>query len=120
MLLPSRHEPFGLAVVEAMLSKVTVVATNAGGVPEIITHGEDGLLFGPGDVSSFARHIEQLVRDPELRRRLAEAGYNTAHKKFLLSRMVDHTEAYYRESISSSHPSEEKSHLGPPARSGKV
>jgi glycosyltransferase involved in cell wall biosynthesis len=119
MLLPSRHEPFGLAVVEAMLSKVAVVATNAGGVPEIITHGEDGLLFAPGDVSSFARHIEQLVRDPELRRRLADAGYKTAQGKFLLSRMVDETEAYYREIISQSHRSEE-SHTPDLPASGKV
>jgi glycosyltransferase involved in cell wall biosynthesis len=103
MLLPSRHEPFGLAVVEAMVSNVAVIATKAGGVPEIITSGENGLLFAPGDVSSFARHIEQLIRDRQLRGRLAEAGYKTAQEKFLLSRMVDDTEDCYREIISSHH-----------------
>ncbi len=102
MVLPSRHEPFGLAVVEAMLSNVAVIATNAGGVPEIITHGKDGLLFQPGDVGTFARHLDELVRDPELRCRLAEAGHKTAQARFLLSRMVDETEAYYREIIAQS------------------
>jgi glycosyltransferase involved in cell wall biosynthesis len=99
MLLPSCREPFGLAVVEAMLSHVAVIAANAGGVPEIITHGQDGLLFEAGDVRALAANIERLVTDAELRRRLAEAGCATAHARFLVSRVLDETEAYYREII---------------------
>lgn len=99
MLLPSRGEPFGLAVVEAMLAHVAVIAARAGGVPEIITHGQDGLLFEAGDVRALAAQIERLVTDAELRRRLAEAGCATAHARFLVSRMLDETEAYYREIV---------------------
>jgi glycosyltransferase involved in cell wall biosynthesis len=99
MLLPSCREPFGLAVVEAMLSSVAVIAASAGGVPEIITHGQDGLLFKAGDVRALAAQIERLITDAELRRRLAEAGRATAHARFLVSRMLDETEAYYREII---------------------
>jgi len=99
MLLPSCREPFGLAVVEAMLSHVAVIAANAGGVPEIITHGQDGLLFEAGDVRALAAHIERLVKDAELRHRLAEAGCATAHAQFLVSRVLDETEAYYHEII---------------------
>lgn len=99
MLLPSRREGLPLAVVEAMLSNVAVIAARTAGVPEIITHGENGLLFEAGDVRSLANHIERLVTDPELRRLLAEAGCKTAHAQFLASRVLDETEAYYREII---------------------
>jgi glycosyltransferase involved in cell wall biosynthesis len=100
MLLPSRRgEGLPLAVIEAMLSNVAVIAARTAGVPEIITHGKDGLLFEAGDVRTLARHIEQLVRDAELRRCLAEAGRKTAQARFLVSRVVDETEAYYREII---------------------
>ncbi len=99
MLLPSRREGLPLAVVEAMLSNVAVIAARTAGVPEIITHGENGLLFEAGDVRALAGHIEQLVKNPELRRCLAAAGYKTAHTRFLVSRVLEETEAYYREII---------------------
>jgi len=99
MLLPSRREGLPLAVVEAMLSNVAVIAARTAGVPEIITHGENGLLFEAGDVRALAAHIERLVTDPELRHHLAEAGCKTAHAGFLVSRVLDETEAYYREII---------------------
>jgi glycosyltransferase involved in cell wall biosynthesis len=73
-----------------------VIAASAGGVPEIITHGQDGLLFPARDIPSLARLILQMVCDTNLRRQLAEAGYRTASERFLAGRMVDETEAYYR------------------------
>jgi len=99
MLLPSRREGLPLAVVEAMLSNVAVIAARTAGVPEIITHGENGLLFEAGDVRALASRIEQLVTDAELRRRLAEAGCATARERFLVSRVLDETEAYYCEIV---------------------
>jgi L-malate glycosyltransferase len=97
MVLPSHREGLPLAIVEAMLSRVAVIAANTGGVPEIITHGKDGLLFEAGDVTTLAGYIEQLVTDAERRQRLAEAGRDTALARFLISRVVDETHAYYRE-----------------------
>lgn len=99
MLLPSHREGLPLAVVEAMLSNVAVIAARTAGVPEIITHGQDGLLFEAGDVRALAADIERLVTDSQLRRRLAEAGRATAHARFLVSRVLDETEAYYREIV---------------------
>jgi glycosyltransferase involved in cell wall biosynthesis len=95
MLLPSHREALGLSIIEAMLSKISVIAARTGGVPEIITHGENGLLFQAGDIPDLARLILQMVRDTELRRQLAQAGHRTAIDRFLSSRMVDETEAYY-------------------------
>ena len=49
-LLPSEEESFGLAALEAMACEVPVIATNVGGLPEVVTHGVDGYLFAPRDV----------------------------------------------------------------------
>ncbi len=95
MLLPSHREALGLSIIEAMLSNVPVIAARTGGVPEIITHGENGLLFQAGDIPELARLILQMIRDTELRQHLAQAGHRTAVDHFLASRMVDETEAYY-------------------------
>jgi glycosyltransferase involved in cell wall biosynthesis len=84
-----------------MLSRTPVIASDAGGIPEIITHGHDGLLFPVGNVAALAGAIKLLIGDPELRRRLGDEGYSTAHRKFLLSTMVDKTEAYYSEVVQS-------------------
>jgi len=79
-----------------MLSNVPVIAAGAGGVPEIITHGKDGLLFPAGDIPALAKLIMQMVRDTNLRQQLAQAGHRTAIDRFLVSRMIDETEAYYQ------------------------
>ena len=106
MLLPSRSgEGLPLTVIEAMLSGVAVIAARTAGVPEIITDGQDGLLIDAGDIRSLAGHIDRLVTDANLRRRLAEAGRQTALERFLLSRVIDETEAYYREIVA--HPTAE-------------
>lgn len=96
MLLPSHREGLPLSIVEAMLSHVPVIAASAGGIPEIITHGKDGLLFQAGDIPTLATLIGQMVCDANLRQQLAQAGHRTAIEQFLVGRMVDETEAYYR------------------------
>jgi glycosyltransferase involved in cell wall biosynthesis len=97
VLLPSYREPFGLTLVEAMLSRKPVIASNMGGIPEIVTHDHDGLLFEAGDVTGLAANIEKLVSDRQLRSRLAMAGYDTAVSRFLLPAMIDATENHYYE-----------------------
>src|ERR1700735_934081 len=62
-LLPSQEESFGLAALEAMACEVPVIATNVGGLPEVVTHGLDGYLFEPRDVASAAAYaLEILMR----------------------------------------------------------
>lgn len=75
---PSRGEPFGIALLEAMAAGVPAVATNAGGIPEFATDGENALLVDPGRSSPLADAIARLWRDEELRSRLALAGEETA------------------------------------------
>jgi glycosyltransferase involved in cell wall biosynthesis len=67
-------EPFGQVVVEGMAAGLPVIAANAGGPAEIVTHGVDGLLTPPGDVTALTAALELLAADPALRARLGAAG----------------------------------------------
>jgi glycosyltransferase involved in cell wall biosynthesis len=71
---PAVEEPFGLAIVEAMACARPVVAVGAGGVPEIIRHGIDGLLVPVGDASSMAEALSSVLRDEALATRLADSA----------------------------------------------
>lgn len=81
LVMPSQAETLGLVMVEAMLQGVPVVATAAGGVPEIITNGETGLTYPVGDAGELARCLDWLVRDPEFRAGLARAGRTFARER---------------------------------------
>jgi glycosyltransferase involved in cell wall biosynthesis len=76
LVTASRYESFGLVALEAMLHGLPVAATAAGGVAELIVHGETGLLSPPGDAGALAEHALALLGDPALARRL---GRDAAH-----------------------------------------
>jgi glycosyltransferase involved in cell wall biosynthesis len=73
-VLPTLSEAFSNALMEAMACGCAAVASNVGGNPEQVRHGENGLLFAPGDVEDLARQLRTLVLDDELRTRMASAG----------------------------------------------
>ena len=74
-LLPSVHEPFGIAVLEAWAARKPVVAAAVGGIPELIRDGREGLLFPSGDEARAAQAVLSLARDPARRAALAGAGH---------------------------------------------
>ena len=74
--LPSSAEAFGNVFAEALASGLPIVATNVGGIPELVEHGTNGLLVAPGDLERLAGAIRYLADDPELRRDIA--GRNRA------------------------------------------
>lgn len=77
----SRAEGFPMTLLEAMACGVPCVAFDcAPGVREIVTDGEDGLLAEPGDVPGFARALESLVADPELRHRLGDRAFTSVRR----------------------------------------
>jgi glycosyltransferase involved in cell wall biosynthesis len=71
-------EPFGQVIVEGMAAGVPVIATDAGGAREIVTHDVDGILTSPGDVSALAKAMRRVADDSQLRQRLARAGQRRA------------------------------------------
>ena len=96
-VLPSMSEHFGRVLVEAMALGKPVVATDAGGVPEIVVPGETGLLVPPGDATAMARAICALLKDPARSAQLGAAGRRRVEAEFSLARHVAAVEALYAE-----------------------
>jgi N-acetyl-alpha-D-glucosaminyl L-malate synthase BshA len=94
-LLPSEQESFGLAALEAMACEVPVVASNAGGLPEVIDHGVTGFLHPVGDVEAMAASGVALLRDPELHARVADAAVRVVRERYCVERVVPMYEACY-------------------------
>lgn len=81
-VLPSRAEPFGIVILEAMIHGKPVIATHVGGIPEIVTHLENGYLVPPDDPEALANALCTLCSDPALRQRLGGAGLATVQERF--------------------------------------
>jgi glycosyltransferase involved in cell wall biosynthesis len=95
-VLASRSEGMPLAVIESMACGRAVVATRVGGTAEIIEDGRSGLLVPPDSAARLSSALLGLVRDAELRERLARAGLTRARERFSLQRMVTRYEELYR------------------------
>lgn len=94
-LLPSDLESFGLAALEAMACEVPVVATNVGGVPEVVTPGEDGYLVPARDVAAAAKCALEILTRPERGRSMGQQARINAKKRFCSNDIVPLYEAYY-------------------------
>jgi L-malate glycosyltransferase len=95
MLMPSELESFGLAALEAMACRVPTIATNVGGVPELIEDGVDGRLFPVGDVDAMADAAAELLLGPEKLAAMATAARKTAQQRFCASKIIPLYERYY-------------------------
>ncbi len=82
-VLPSRSEPFGIVITEAMACRKPVVATRVGGIPEIIENGNSGILVEPDNPVSLCEAINSVLEDEDLRTRLAANGYTRLCTNFL-------------------------------------
>ena len=85
------QEAFGLANIEAMSCRLPVISSRVGAIPEVVEDGQTGLLVEPGDPQALADAMERLAADPELMRRLGEAGRQRVLDKFTLDRQVEET-----------------------------
>ena len=94
-VLPSESEGMPNSVLEAMAAGLAMVATSVGGVPEIITNEVSGLLVPPNDPQALSAAILRLLRDDELRQRLAAAGQESVIARFGFSRLVEKLENLY-------------------------
>jgi N-acetyl-alpha-D-glucosaminyl L-malate synthase BshA len=88
-LLPSSSESFGLVALEAMSAEVPVVASNAGGIPEVVEHGVTGFLHDSGHTAGFVSSVLKLLTQEPLRRRMGRAGRRIARERFDTDEMVN-------------------------------
>ncbi len=95
----TRFEAFGRVAVEAMAMGRPVVGAAAGGLPEIVTHGETGLLYEPGNVDQLADRIAELLGDPDRRRTIADRGRADVLERFGRDRYVAEMAALFRQVV---------------------
>ncbi len=106
MIMPSEMESFGLAALEAMACGVPAIATQVGGVPELIDDQINGLLFPIGDVDAMGNAAIELLRDQTRLATMAAAARRTAQDRFCTTRIIPLYEEYYQRVITrtSAHP----------------
>lgn len=97
LLFPSENESFGLAPLEAMACEIPVVASRAGGIPEVVTDGVNGFLAEVGDVETMSRRAIELGLSADLRKRMGKAGRAAAEALFHPNLIVPQYEALYRQ-----------------------
>lgn len=100
-VVPSRlAEPFGLATAEAMMRGTAVVASDTGGLPELVEHGVSGLLVRTGDAAALSEGLFRVLSDRALAEGMGAAGRARARADFTLDRAVNRFEALYSDLVS--------------------
>jgi len=96
-ILASFFEGLGRVLLEAMVLRKPVVATNVGGIPEVVQDGLNGFLVPPGDSQALAKAIIRLLKDKELRQKMGEEARKKIDERFSAEKMVDEIEKVYNE-----------------------
>jgi glycosyltransferase involved in cell wall biosynthesis len=99
LTVPSTSEAQTLVIPQAMATCRAVIGSRTGGIPELIEHEKNGLLFDCGDWRTMAAQMKQLIQDPALRRRLAEAGFDYARKNLSFEAKMEKTLRVYQEAV---------------------
>ncbi|MBM4402397.1 MAG: glycosyltransferase family 4 protein [Candidatus Cloacimonetes bacterium] len=94
-VLPSLEEPFGRVLIEAMAMKVPVVASNVGGIPEIVDAGRSGFLIPPKDSQALAEKLLILLKNDKMREGFGSHGRKIVEEKFTLEKHVGRVEGIY-------------------------
>jgi glycosyltransferase involved in cell wall biosynthesis len=96
-VLPSGNEGTPVTAIEALASGCPVVATRVGGVPDVVSDGEDGFLVEPGAVEELADRLAQLAGDPALRMEMGRAGRKRMQTRYSVDRLIDDVDRLYRD-----------------------
>jgi glycosyltransferase involved in cell wall biosynthesis len=98
-VLSSLWEGLPISLLEAMFANSPIVATSVGGIPEVIRHGQDGLLVEPADSQALSHAIRRLLLDSDLAHRLAASASNRARTLYSSSRMASETQDVYQKAV---------------------
>lgn len=96
LVLPSANEGTPVSAIEALAGGRPVVATRVGGIPDVVRDGVDGFLVEPGDVDALADRLGRLAADPDLARRMGEAGRKRVLERYSVERLIDDVDKLYR------------------------
>ena len=96
LVLPSQNESFGLVALEAMASGVPVIASDAGGLPEVVDDGETGFLAPVGDVEAMADGAIEILRDAGTWQRFSQAAVRSAVERYGTDIIIPRYERYYQ------------------------
>lgn len=88
-VLPTMFDAQPTVIIEAMATSLPVVSTTFGGVPDMVTDGEHGLLVPPGEVPALTEALARVIGDPELARRMGRAGRARAEAEFAIDRQIE-------------------------------
>jgi len=94
-VLPSITEAASMTILEAMSAGRPVIATRTGGNPELVIHGETGLLVGVGDAAALSESLQRLLSDPVLRNRMGDAGHHWVYDSFSMQHILNQYRQIY-------------------------
>jgi glycosyltransferase involved in cell wall biosynthesis len=95
-ILPSYSESFPMTILEAMACELPVIATNVGGIPEMIESGRNGLLFQPGDAKGLADSLLRVLDDERFASEIGRGGRERVCEEFTSTKMAFSTAEMYR------------------------
>ncbi len=101
LVLPSMYEGFGRVLLEAWAMGRAVIASRVGGVPYVVSDGGDGLLYNWGDIETLAKHIEFLLENEDVRKKMGIAGRKKVEEKYTTTKVMDRMEKIYEEVLAS-------------------
>jgi glycosyltransferase involved in cell wall biosynthesis len=117
-VLSSVTEGLGTSLLDAMACRRPIVATTAGGIPEVVKDGETGLLVPPRDAKALADAIIRAIGDAALRERMGAAGLARVRERFTVERMIDATAAVYARVGGTHHAEDSADQRSPSPRIG--
>jgi len=98
-LLPSLYENFPICLLEAMSAELGVIGTNVGGIPEMVTHKENGLIIRPKNTNDIVDSVVKLIEDDKLKKELGRNARQTVRQQFDWGKIAMKTKEYYQKLI---------------------
>ena len=98
------HEALPLTLLQALATGLPAIASDVGGIPTAVQHGENGLLLPLGDVEALASAVRALLADPERRQQMSAVARQRAVARFSLERMVGEIETVLRRAVAERQP----------------